>query len=97
MRSKGGGNWLARPSALTKNVQNFATEPCLPGIVLFTFYITIAFDAIRLYLTDLNPWFPFTEEVFYGTIGSLIVYGVMIWISALYFKITKACNDSPTK
>ena len=70
---------------------------CLLGLILFTFYITIAFDAIRLYLADLDSWFPFTEGVFYGTIGSLIVYGVIIWISVFYFIKDKACTDSSTK
>lgn len=40
--------------------------------------ITIAIDAIRLYLADLDSWFPFTEGIIYGTIGSLIIYGVII-------------------
>lgn len=51
--------------------------------------ITIAIDAIRLYLADLDSWFPFTEGVFYGTIGTAILYGVLIWISVIVINIKK--------
>ena len=62
---------------------------CLLGLVLFTFYITIAIDAIRLYLADLDSWFPFTEGVIYGTIGTAILYGVLIWVSVIVINIKK--------
>lgn len=51
---------------------------CLIGFLMFVSYSVIMFDALRVVLAESNPWFPITRDVIHGTIGTILLYGMVV-------------------
>ena len=62
----------------------------LLGFVLFNLYVVILFDAMSVLIADSDPWFPFTVSVVHGSIGAVLLYGAVIWISIIVINVRKA-------
>ncbi len=63
---------------------------CLTGFLMFVLYAVIMFDAMRVVLAESDPWFPITRGVIHGTIGTILLYGVVVWIAIIYALIKKS-------
>ena len=51
---------------------------CLTGFLMFVSFAVIMFDALRVVLAETDPWFPFTSSVILGTIGTILLYGMVV-------------------
>lgn len=63
---------------------------CLTGFLMFVSYTFIMFDALRVVLVDNDPWFPITQGVIHGTIGTILLYGLVVWIAIIDALIKKS-------
>jgi len=60
----------------------------LLGLLMFASYGVLLIDLARMLLGYLE-WFLITEGVGYGTLGSVFVYGAIVWITVLLSIIRK--------
>ena len=54
----------------------------LLGLLMYFFYIMLLFDCARIMIGQID-WFPISESVGYGSLGGLLVYGVIVWIAII--------------
>ena len=48
------------------------------------------FDALRVLIADSDLWFPFSISVIHGSLGAVLLYGAVIWISIIVINVRKA-------
>lgn len=52
------------------------------GLLMYSFYIMLLLDCARIMIGHID-WFPISESVGYGSLGGLLVYGVIVWIAII--------------
>lgn len=62
----------------------------LLGFVLFNLFVVVLFDALRVLIADSDLWFPFSISVIHGSLGAVLLYGAVIWISIIVINVRKA-------
>ena len=60
----------------------------LLGVLMFCFYVILLMDVARLLLGYVE-WFGITEGVGYGSLGGILVYGAIVWITIISSLVKK--------
>ena len=60
----------------------------LLGVLMFCFYAILLIDMARM-IVGYVEWFGITEGVGYGSLGGILVYGAIVWISLITSLVKK--------
>lgn len=60
----------------------------LLGLLMFGSYVVLLIDLGRMLLGYLE-WFSITEGVGYGSLGGILIYGIIVWVAIISSLVKK--------